>query len=115
MQDFSRELTNLTVPDDASLASQEFERAQAAKKNLADGYRALHRQDAPAALTLAEKAEALNPGFYQNATLRGRALLALGRRAEATSAFESALAAHPAFQKEKLELEQWLRQTKDAK
>ena len=115
VQDFSRELTNLTVPDDASLASQEFERAQAAKKNLADGYRALHRQDAPAALTLAEKAEALNPGFYQNATLRGRALLALGRRAEATSAFESALAAHPAFQKEKLELEQWLRQTKDTK
>jgi predicted negative regulator of RcsB-dependent stress response len=61
---------------------------------------------------LADKAEALNPSFYQNATLRGRALLALNRKAEAAQSFEKALAKHPAFLKEQQELETLLQQTK---
>ena len=64
---------------------------------------------------MADKAEASNPGFYQNATLRGRALLALNRNDEAAQSFEKALAEHPAFLKEKQELEILLQQTKSAK
>jgi hypothetical protein len=112
VQDFSRELPDRTVAPDATLDSGEFERARQARKALADGQRALRGKDAPAALKLAEKAEALNPGFYQNAALRGRALRALGRREEAAQALEAALAAQPAFLKEKQELEELLRQTR---
>jgi predicted RNA polymerase sigma factor len=53
----------------------------------------LKNNDAQTALTSAEKAEANNPGFYQNAALRGKALGQLGRSAEAATAFETALAA----------------------
>ena len=35
-------------------------------------------QGRAAALSQAEKAESLNPGFYQNAALRGRALAGAG-------------------------------------
>ncbi len=110
VQDFDHELPARTVSPDATLASGEFERAKQAKQCLDDGHRALKSNDAPSALTLADKAEALNPGFYQNAALRGRALLALGQRQEAARAFAAALAAHPAFLKEKRELEKWLEQ-----
>jgi isopenicillin-N N-acyltransferase like protein len=112
--DFSRELPARTIQADAVLASGEFDRARQAQKNLADGRRALRNEDAKTALTLAEKAESLNPGFYQNAMLRGRALQALGRRPEAASAFQSALAEHPAFLKEKEELEGLLHQTQNS-
>ena len=61
------------------------------------------------AVKAAEEAEELNPGFYQNAALRGRALLALGRRDEAKIAFTAAIAAHPAFLAERLEFEEELR------
>jgi hypothetical protein len=110
VQDFSHELPALTVPADPILASGEFERARQAQKFLADGQHALKKKDAQIALSLADKAESLNPGFYQNAALRGSALLALGRREEAESAFSSALAAKPAFLKEKQEIEALLRQ-----
>ena len=115
VQDFSRELPERTVPADATLASGEFERAKQAKQCLDDGYRTLKSKDAQTALTLAKKAETLNPGFYQNATLRGRALLALGRREDAVRAFESALAEHPAFLKEKQQLESLLKQVREEK
>jgi isopenicillin-N N-acyltransferase-like protein len=115
MNDFSHQLPGLTVPSDATLASGEYEKAKQSKQCLTDGQRALKNKNAQAALELAEKAEALNPGFYQNATLRGRALFALGRNDKAAQAFEKALAEHPAFLKEKQELESLLQQTKNAK
>jgi hypothetical protein len=115
VQDFDHELPARTVPADATLASGEFERAQQAKQCLDDGHRALKNNEALTALTLAEKAETLNPGFYQNAALRGRALMALGQRNEAAQAVGAALAAHPAFLKEKRELEQLLQEAHSAK
>lgn len=112
VQDFSRELPERTIAPDPALASGELDRIRQSRKALADGQRALHGKDASTALKLAEKAEALNPGFYQNAALRGRALLALGRSPEASEALTAALAAHPAFLKEKQELEDLLRQSR---
>jgi tetratricopeptide (TPR) repeat protein len=112
VQDFSHELPERTVPADPVLASGEFERARQAQKCLADGQGAMHGKDAKAALTLAGKAESLNPGFYQNAALRGRALLSLGRTDEAAKAFESALNEHPAFLAEKQQLEDLLKQAR---
>ena len=114
VRDFSRELPERAVAPDATLASGEFERARQAQKALAEGQRALRDKDAPAALKLAEKAESLNPGFYQNATLRGRALRALGKGEEAARALEAAMAARPAFLKEKQELEELLRQARSS-
>ncbi len=115
VNDFDRELPALTIGADETLASGEFEKARAARKKLADGERALKSKDAPAALTLAEQAEALNPGFYQNAALRGRALRALGRNDEAAKAFAAALNEHPAFLAEKLQLEDWLKPVRGTK
>ncbi|HEY5297488.1 MAG TPA: C45 family peptidase [Verrucomicrobiae bacterium] len=114
VSDFSHELPALTVPADATLADGEYERAEQSKQILADGLKDLKNKNPQAALELAVKSESLNPGFYQNATLRGRALLALNRRNEAAQAFETALAEHPAFLKEKQELETLLQQTKPA-
>lgn len=115
VNDFDRELPDQTIAADETLASGEFERAREARKKLADGERALKSKDAPSALTLAEQAEALNPGFYQNAALRGRALRALGRNDEAARAFAAALDEHPAFQAEKLQLEEWLKPLRETK
>jgi len=111
VNDFDRELPDRTMAADATLASGEFEHARAAQKVLADGQHALRSNDAAAALQAAERAETLNPGLYQNATLRARALLQLGRRAEAALALEAALAAHPAFLSERQELERLLQET----
>lgn len=115
VNDFDRELPALTVPDDLLLTSGEFAKAKEAHLALLAGQVALKKSDAAAALAAAEKAEANNPGFYQNATLRGRALLALNRPAEAAPAFAAALAAQPAFQTEKLELESLLKQAQGTK
>lgn len=112
VSDFDRELPALTVPADAMLMSGEFERARSAHKSLGEATRALQQSDAAAALAAVEKAEANNPGFYQNAWLRGRALLGSERNAEAITAFETALAAQPAFQSEKQEIETWLQKAK---
>jgi hypothetical protein len=110
VNDFSHELREKTVPADPVLDSGEFERARQARQFLADGERALKTKAAQTALSLADKAESLNPGFYQNQALRGRALMALGKREEAERAFSTALAAKPAFLNEKQELEALLRQ-----
>ncbi|MGH7975945.1 MAG: C45 family autoproteolytic acyltransferase/hydrolase, partial [Limisphaerales bacterium] len=115
VSDFSRELPALTIPADATLASGEYERAEQSQECLRDGLQALKNKDAQAALELAGKAETLNPGFYQNATLRGRALLALSRSNEAAQSFEKALAEHPAFLEEKQKLESLLQQASQAK
>jgi isopenicillin-N N-acyltransferase-like protein len=115
VSNFSHELPGRTVAADTILASGEYEKAREAQKCLQDGERALKNKDAQAALTLAEKAELLNPGFYQNATLRGRALLALGRDKDAAQEFVLALTAQPAFLKEKQKLKSLLQQASPAK
>jgi hypothetical protein len=115
VNDFDRELPARAVPADASLASGEHEKARRAQKHLTDGHAALKNKDATAALTEAENAEKLNPGFYQNATLRGRALLALQRREEAATAFQDALSRQPAFLAEKQQLEALLKQAQEKK
>jgi hypothetical protein len=114
VNDFSRELPELAVSADETIATGEYDRTKQAQKFLADGQRALKAKDAQAGLDFGKKAEALNPGFYQNAMLQGRSLLALGRPQEATVAFETALKEQPAFLKEKKELEDWLRSAKSA-
>ena len=114
VNDFSRELPELTIAADETLASGEFERTKQAQKLLADANRALKNKEAQAGLDFAKKAEALNPGFYQNSFLAGRALLMLNRKTEAAAAFEKALAEQPAFWQEKKELEDLLRQAKGA-
>lgn len=112
VNNFSRELPELTIPADTALASGEFERAREARKQLDAGHRALARNDTTTALDLAKKAEALNPGFYENFILEGRALLALGKKNEAVKAFEAALSAHPAFLSERQKVEEWLREAR---
>jgi isopenicillin-N N-acyltransferase like protein len=112
VNDFSRQLPGQTVPADAVLTSNEFARYEQAQKCLSDAQHALKQGDSATALSLAEQAETLNPGFYQNAALKGRALLALGRQEEATHAFTAALAGKPSFAKERRELELLLEQAR---
>jgi hypothetical protein len=97
------------------MTSGEFEKARQAHQSLMDGERALKKADATTALAAAEKAETLNPGFYRNASLRGRALLLLQRNEEGCKALEAALASQPAFQSEKVELEDLLKQAQGNK
>jgi hypothetical protein len=115
VNDFDHELPALTVAADEMLASSEFEKAKLAHKALQDAARALKNGDAQAALDAADKAEANNPGFYQNAALRGRALLRLNRNSEAAKSFEAALAAQPAFLSEKKEIEELLKHSQGTK
>ena len=82
------------------------------QKNLNDGLQALKNNDATAALDSAKKAETMNPGFYENFILEGRALLDLGKKPEAAKAFEAALAASPAFLSERQKVEELVRQAK---
>lgn len=109
VNDFERRLPDLALPSDASLASGQHEKVAKARQRLKDGKAALERSDAEGALKAADEAEALNPGFYQNAALRGRALVALKRTTEAKAAFTAALAGQPAFLAERRELEEELR------
>lgn len=110
VNDFSHELPELTIPPDPVLASGEYQRTRDAQHYVIDGQHALKNHDAQAALDLARKAETLNPGFYQNSLLEGRALMSLGRPAEAKPALEKALAEQPAFFKEKKQIEDLLKQ-----
>ncbi len=114
VNDFAHELPDRTVPADGAIASGEYERARQAQQCLVKGQFALKHQDGPAALVQAEQAEQLNPGFYQNAALRGRALLALHRNDEAAKTFALALTEHPAFLKEQQQLEGLLKQAQGA-
>jgi tetratricopeptide (TPR) repeat protein len=110
VNDFDRELPARTVPADALITSGEFEKIRLAQQALREGRQALDQADANTALAAANRAEAKNPGFYQNAWLRGLALLALERKAEAAAAFRQALAVRPAFLSEKQEIEVLLHQ-----
>lgn len=115
VNDFDRELPQLTVSADAVMAGGEFERTQKARQCLVEARRSLKDQDAAAALKQSDQAELLNPGYYENAALRGRALLALGQSEAAASAFKAALDARPAFQHEQAELETLLQQARTAR
>ncbi len=115
VNDFSHELTARTLPADATLASGEYERAKQARQCLVKGQLALKHQDGSAALAQAEQAEQLNPGFYQNAALRGRALLALHRSSEAAKYFALSLTEHPAFLKEQQQLDALLKEAQTVK
>jgi hypothetical protein len=103
VNDFDRELPALTIAPDEMLASGELEHAREAVQALNAGRKALKAGDPKTALTQADAAEKLNPGFYQNAGLRGRALLQLNRPREAAAALEQALARRPAFRAEERE------------
>lgn len=109
VNDFDRLLPDRGLPADASLSTGHHDKIAKARKRLADAKHALKRGEAEVALKAADEAETLNPGFYQNAALRGRALLALGRTTEAKAAFMVAIAAQPAFLAERRELEEELR------
>jgi hypothetical protein len=115
VSDFSRELPERTVPPDPMLASGEYDRAKKAGKDLTEGRQALHDKNPSRALELAKEAEKLNPGFYQNAALEGRACVALGRPADAIKDLESALARRPAFSQETEELNALLLQARNAR
>ncbi|HEU5396797.1 MAG TPA: C45 family peptidase, partial [Verrucomicrobiae bacterium] len=115
VNNFTNELPALEIPADAMLASGEYRRAIESEHCLIEGKAALNEKKAQEALQLAEKAESLNPGFYENSFLRGRALLALGRNSEAAAAFQAALAGQPAFLKERQELEELLREAEGTK
>ena len=114
VNDFDREIPERAIAADPIIDSGEFDKAHRALKCLADG-RKLLKSNPAAALEQAGIAETLNPGFYQNAALRGRALLALGRRDEAAEALDKALAAHPAFLAERRQLENLLKQARRQK
>lgn len=109
VNDFDRLLPDRALPADASLSTGHHDQVAKARKLLADAKHALKRGEPEVALKGANEAEALNPGFYQNAALRGRALLALRRTTEAKAAFTAAIAAQPAFLAERRELEEELR------
>jgi len=115
VNDFDHELPALAVAEDPLVASGEFAKARLAHQSLREAQHALKRGEPQAALTAAENAEAANPGFYQNAAMRGRALRKLGRGLEAVKAFETALAEQPAFLSEKEELETLLKQVREEK
>lgn len=103
VNDFDRELPALTIAPDEMLASGALDHAREAVQALNAGRKALKAGDPKTALTQADTAEKLNPGFYQNAELRGRALLQLNRPQEAAVALEQALARRPAFRAEERE------------
>jgi hypothetical protein len=105
VHDFDRELPALTIPADALVTTGDFEKIQLARQALRAGRQAMSQADPRTALAAAGRAEANNPGFYQNAWLRGLALLGLERPAEAATALRAALAAQPAFRSEKQEIE----------
>lgn len=109
VNDFERLLPERVLPADPGLSTGHHDKVAKARKLLADAKHAFKRGEAEVALKAADEAETLNPGFYQNAALRGRALLALGRTTEAKAAFTAALAAQPAFLAERRELEEELR------
>ena len=115
VNDFNHELPERSLAADAMLASGEYEKAEQAHKCLREGWQALKSKEGQVALVSAERAETLNPGFYQNAGLRGRALRLLSRNNEAASAFQTALDEHPAFLSEKQELDSLLQQSQGAK
>lgn len=109
--DFERQLPERTLPADPLVTDSGLDEARQAGTLLVEANEALEAGNAARALELADKAESLNPGFYRNAMLKGRALSALDRTKEAASSFREALDRHPAFRAERDEIESWLKET----
>jgi isopenicillin-N N-acyltransferase-like protein len=104
VNDFSRRLPDRAFAPDPAIESGELERYRRSLSVLAAAEAALKAGDAVRALSLAVEADKLNPCFYRNAWMRGRALLALGRNVEAAESFREALDGEPAFAAEREEL-----------
>jgi hypothetical protein len=115
VKNFDRELPSLTIAPDELLASGGLERAKQAAQALNAGRQALKAGKPESALTQADAAEKLNPGYYQNAQLKGQALLKLNRTHEAAAALEQALERQPAFLSEKRELQESLKRITESK
>ena len=103
--DFERMLPERTLPVDPIIRDDEFENATRSQDLMREAADALKADDAARALELADEAAVLNPAFYQIESLRGRALLALDRRAEAAAGFRAALDGSPAYHAERDEIE----------
>ena len=89
----------------------EYSRLELSRQYLERARKDLAGNEPERALAWAEKAEANNPGYYQNAWLAGRILAKLGRGAEAAERLRAALAARPAFRSERAEIEALLRKS----
>jgi hypothetical protein len=104
LQHMERPLLERTIPEDPLLAGGDYTRYLAAEATLKAGWAALKKGQARQALQCAQEAEQDNPGFYRNAWLRARSLLALGRRQEASAACDVALAGQPALGNERTKI-----------
>jgi predicted choloylglycine hydrolase len=105
VNDFHRELPERAVPADLFA----YEQYQTAHRALEDGRAALKRNDAVAAGRLAQQAEELNPGYYQNSWLLGEALLMQGDKPASVKALRDAQAWQPALGGERKKIEELLR------
>ena len=110
VNDFERVLPERALKADPMQASGEYDRYVAARTALEKGRKALSRGKAEEAVKRAKEAEALNPGFYQNAWLLGEALLKQGRTDEARAALVTALRGEPAWGSERRRIKQLLAQ-----
>jgi hypothetical protein len=105
-------LPNLALAEDPLLASGEYARYQAAKTNLADGFRAIKHHQPVQALAYAQAAAKDNPGYYAIAWLEAEAWWQQGKFAESAAACQLALDGRPALDIERRRIEQLLKQAK---
>ena len=101
VNDPERRLPERTLPADALLSSGAYEKYKWSANWLAQGRAALRAGHREEAVDCADRAEALNPGFYANEWLRGEALLAMGNRAAALAALDAAAKRQPAMGRER--------------
>lgn len=110
-EDFERRPRHMDFEADPMAGDGEFSRLELSRQYLERARKALADNEPERALAWAEKAEANNPGYYQNAWLAGRILAKLGRGAEAAERLRAALEARPAFRSERAEIEALLRKS----
>ena len=108
-EDFERRPHDLDFEADPMAGSGEYSRLELSRQHLDRARKDLASGELEQALAWAEKAEANNPGFYQNAWLTGRILERLGRGGEAAKALQAAMQARPAFHSERMEIEALLK------
>lgn len=114
-EDFEKRPVAMDFKADSMISSGEFNRFVLARKYLEFARNDLADAMPDKALRWAEKAEAQNPGCYQNAWLKGCILAKLNRNAEAAICLRAALEAKPAFQSERTEIEAHLKMLAQAK
>ena len=108
-EDFEHRPSAMDFEADPMATDGEFTRLVLSRKYLELGRYDLADKKPDKALIWAKKAEVQNPGFYQNAWLQGRILAAQKNNAGAAKALRAALAAKPAFQSERKEIEALLK------